>query len=158
MKKFLPFILPALAVILVVVFAYRFYQQRTAERLPTPEVTAGAEIEELSVAELEALEKMGRGVGNYETAKMTGDQGNGEIRFEKKNDKVYFTVTANLPESKEDYKLWLKQADAEKFVASKALTLGKAGLIAATAADANTLPLTVEVRLQEQVVLRGEVK
>lgn len=158
MKKFLPFALPVLAVILVVVFAYRFYQQRTAERLPVPEVTAGAEIEELSVAELEALEKMGRGVGNYETAKMTGDQGGGEVRFEKKDDKVYFTVTANLPETEEDYKLWLKQAGSEEFVASKVLNLGKAGLIVATAVDADALPLALEVRLQEQVVLQGEVK
>lgn len=158
MKKFLPFILPMAAVVLVVIFAYRFYRERTAERLPTPAVTAGAEIEELSVAELAALEKMGQGVGDYQTVALTGDQGVGEIRFEKKDNKVYFTVTVNLPESEIDYQLWLKPNQSADFVLSKVFTANKAGLIAATAVDDDALPLQVEVRLQEKTFFRGEIK
>lgn len=163
MKKFLPYILPALAVILVVVFAVRWYKNRTATPLDAPEVSAGAEIEELSVSELESLENMSRGLGKYESTKLASDQADtnstGEVRFEKKDNKVYFTVTANLPEIVAgNYQLWLKTAGSDQFVPSKPLTLGKAGLIAATALAQENLPVTLEVRLGDQVVLSGELK
>lgn len=71
MKKYLPFALPAAAVILVIFFAVRWYQERTAASLSTPEVTAGTEIEELSANELASLEQLSQG-GNYQTVALDG--------------------------------------------------------------------------------------
>ncbi len=162
MKKYLPFILPALAVAIVVFFAVRWYQQKTAASLPAPEISAGAEIEELSVAELESLEKMSRGVGNYESLDLSvtdnQSQAQGEVRFEKKENKVYFTISANLPDIKTGYRLWLKPNDSPEFYSSKVLTYGKGGWIVVTAVSQDKLPLSLEVRDGNSVVLRGELK
>lgn len=159
MKKYLPFALPAAAVILVIFFAVRWYQERTAASLSTPEVTAGTEIEELSANELASLEQLSQGTGNYQTVALEGSAGRGEIRFEKKDGKIYFTVTSNLPElSSGSYRLWLKTAQNQDFIASKILTLSKAGFIAATVVGADKLPLNLEVRQGETVLLTGELK
>ncbi len=159
MKKYLPFVLPAFAVILVLFFAIRWYQEKTAASLPTPEVSAGAEIEELSANELASLEKMSQGLGNYQTVALSGATGQGEVRFEKKDGKVYFTATVNLPElTNDNYRLWLKTAQSQIFVASKAFSFNKAGFVAATVVGADKLPLNLEVRLGEKVVLTGELQ
>ncbi len=159
MKKVLPFVLPIAAVLLVVFFASSWYKRRTAEKLATPEITAGAEIEELSVAELASLEKMSRGIGNYQTIKLKGDDLQGDLRYEKKDGKIFLTVTANLPESTADqYALWLKKNEETEFNHIKDFTLGKSGFWAATALNDESLPLQVEVRSGESVLLSGEVK
>lgn len=159
MKKFLPFVLPIAALLLVIFFVYRWYQQRTETNMPTPEVTAGAEIEELSVSELESLERMSRGVGNYQTAKLSGDEYEAEARYEKKDDKVYVTVTANVPEIVAGkYELWLKSGVATEFSKSKDLDLGKAGYWAAVVISEDNLPLEIEVRLENEVLATGKIE
>lgn len=159
MKKYLPFVLPALSVLLVLFFAIRWYQEKTTASLPTPEVSAGAEIEELSVNELASLEQMSQGIGNYQKVMLTGVNDSGEVRFEKKDGKIYFTVTANLAELTADtYRLWLKTAHSQEFVASKTFAFNKAGFVAATVVGADKLPLTLEVRQGETVVLSGQLQ
>ena len=158
MKKFLLIALPILAVIIVAVFGYNWYKQRTAERLSVPEVTAGTEIEELSTSELAALENLRRGVGDYQSVKMTGS-GVGEVRYEIKDGKVLFSVNANLPTDQEQiYHLWLKEAQATDFVQSKILEDTKGGLIASSAVAIDKLPIALEIRVGETVILRGEIQ
>lgn len=58
--------------------------------------------------------------------------------MKKDGKKIYFTVTSNLPElSSGSYRLWLKTAQNQDFIASKILTLSKAGFIAATVVGAD---------------------
>ena len=83
-KKYLPLILPTIAVLVLLFLGVRWYQNRTKTPLTPPEVTAGQEIENLSASELATLENLQKGMGNYKTIKMTGS-GIGEIRYESKN-------------------------------------------------------------------------
>jgi hypothetical protein len=158
MKKFFPFILPALVVIAIIYLGYQFYQKRTEERLTVPEVTAGTEIENLSASELALLENIQKGLGDYETIKMTGT-GIGEIRYEIRDGKVLFSVNANLPTGAgEIYTLYIKEASAPDFTTSKTLEEGKGGLFASAAVTIDKLPITIEIRQESAVVLRGEIQ
>lgn len=158
MKKFLPFVLPALVIIMIVYLGYQWYQKRVQDRIPVPEVTAGTEIENLSASELALLENMQKGVGNYETIKMTGS-GIGEIRYEIRDGKALFSVNANLPtDNNETYTLYIKEASAADFTPSKQLEESKGGLFVSVAVAIDKLPVAVEVRQGSTVVLSGEIQ
>ncbi len=158
MKKLLPFVLPTAALLFVIFLGFRWYKQRTQERLNVPEVSAGTEIEELSATELAALEKMSQGLGDFKVVKMTG-KGLGEIRYEIKDSKVFLSVNANLEtEAGQVYKLWFKENQANDFTASKVLVEKKGGLLATTVVSIDKLPIVVEVRLGSQVVLTGQIQ
>ncbi len=159
MKKFIPYIFPIIALIIVIVLAFNWYSNRTQEEIPTPPVSAGAEIEELSVSELEALDALGRGLGNFQTLDLIGQGGLGEVRYEKRDNQVFFTVVANLlaPDSG-NYQLFIKPAGAADFIASEHFTFGKAGYLAGTVLDLTQLPVEIQVRLADQVVLEGTLQ
>lgn len=158
MKKYLPLILPTIAVLVLLFLGVRWYQNRTKTPLTPPEVTAGQEIENLSASELATLENLQKGMGNYKTIKMTGS-GIGEIRYESKNGKVFFSVNANLAvDNNQVYTLYLKDALASDFVKTDTLSVGKGGLTASAAVSSDKLPLQIQVRLGEQVVLSGEIQ
>jgi hypothetical protein len=159
MKKVLPVLLPVLALIIVGVVAYRLYVRRTETRLQVPPVTAGTEIEELSAAELARLENLGKGVGDYEVVPMTCMSGMGEIRYEISENLVLYSVNANLPTSGgQVYELWLKENLATDFTKVKQLTENKGGLLVSGAVNKDDLPVILEVRRGEEILLTGEIQ
>lgn len=160
MKKYLSIGLPLVAILVIGFFAFRWYRERTAERLNVPEVTAGTEIENLSNSELEALAQQQKGLGNFKVLTMASEveEGQGEIRYEIKDDRVLFTVIANLDtHNHQTYQLWLKEALGTEFTASKLLVENKGGLQASTMVAVEKLPIMIEVRAGENTVLSGEI-
>jgi hypothetical protein len=158
MKKFLPFVLPALVVVVIIYLGYSWYSQQTEEKLTLPEVTAGTEIEELSASELATLENLQKGVGNYKVVEMAGS-GIGEIRYEIRDGKALFSVNANLATDQgEVYYLFTKEEGASEFIRGKRLEENKGGLFTSMAVAIDKLPITVQVRLGETVVLTGEIQ
>ncbi|MBQ6438388.1 hypothetical protein IJJ12_03345 [bacterium] len=161
MKKYLPFILPAAALVLVVYFGWRWYRSRNVENLPAPEVTAETPIATLPADERTALDKIARGLGNYQTSQMTPSlsEAMGEIRYEIVDGRVRFAVNANLPvDDGEVYRLFYKTAGSDDFQEGSTLSAGKGGLIASNAVSVDDLPLSVQVRLLDQVILEGQIQ
>ncbi|MDR0463317.1 MAG: hypothetical protein LBG64_03810 [Pseudomonadales bacterium] len=141
-KKLLPFVLPIIALVLVVMVVARWYSDRTEESMNIPELTEGLEIENLSETELTALENMRRGVGNFQTVAMTGVH-TGEIRYEVQGDSVVVSVIANLPEGTlgQRYVLWSRDAE-NNFVQISELQFLKGGFSAGLVVSIDRLPLT----------------
>ena len=159
MKKYLPFILPLAALFLVGFFGLRWYRQRTQEQLTVPDVTAGTEIENLSNSEQNTLNDLQNGTGNYKTVNMEGDNGTGEIRYEIKDGKALFSISANLPTGEgQIYYLYIKENGANDFVQSQVLQLTKGGLITSSAVTIDKLPIEIEIRLAGTTVLRGQIQ
>lgn len=157
MKKYLPLILPVLAAFVLIFLGFRWYKTRLNKPVAPPEISTGQEIENLSASEAATLEKLKKGTGNYQTATMTGS-GIGQLRYEYKNNKVYFSVNANLATNNGGtYTLYLKEAGANTFSKASILNENKGGLTASAALNQDKLPILVQVRLGEEVVLSGEI-
>lgn len=163
MKKFLPFVFPMAATVIVLLLAFRWYSARTQREAATP-MAEGVKIENLSESELKNVLS---GVGDVKTVNMTSEAAEavGNIRYETVDGKVRLSVTANLPELKEgQYQVWFKEANKEKAQPAFVLEPGKAGLIGSAAVSQDSLPLEVIVSKEllsdsemEQVVLKGTI-
>jgi len=65
------------------------------------------------------------------------------IRYEVKEDKVRFSVMANLPEPTTQYRVWLKETDGTAMREVFILTAGKGGYIGSAALPSELLPFEV---------------
>ena len=158
MKKYLPFILPVLALLLVAYFGWRWYRGLTTEEIAPPEVTAGTPIEDLSGDELARLEALRQGRGDFQTIKMeaTGDEALGEIRYQMADGKALFSLNANLPTNDNQiYHLYVKKNGQSDFQDVQTLSYEKGGLLASSSVSVEDLPAEIEVRLGTEVVLRA---
>lgn len=166
MKKVLPFVFPAIALLIIMFLAYRWYSLRTQR---TPEISRfgeGVEIENLSNDEQSSVL---RGVGDYKKVTLSAEDekatATGEVRYETSDDKVKFSVVANLPKpTKGSYQVWLKQVDGEVIKPAFSLQLLKGGYIGSAALDVDALPFEVVITQEEttdstpeHVLLRGVV-
>ncbi len=161
MKKYTPYIFPIVVVGIVFLLVFRWYNMRT-QQAEQQLFGEGVQIENLSEDEVrDAL----TGVGDYETIALTpaGDAQTvaGEIKYEIKDDRVRFTVSADLDQSEGPYQVWLKEADGEGNRLAFTLEEGKAGLFGSAALPAELLPFEVLVTKQstnmEDVLLRGSI-
>jgi hypothetical protein len=164
MKKFYPYILPTIALIIVGFLAYRWYDLRTQRDGEITPFAEGVEIENLSETE---ADRVIRGVGDFETAPLSGSgEAQGNIRYEIKDDKVSFSVTADLPELESgQYQVWLQDIDGKSRSKAFSLVMGKGGYMGSGALSADTVPFDVVVSQEntddseiEEVVLQGTVK
>ncbi len=175
MKRFTPFIFPIVVLLIVGFLTWRWYDlraERAAQRLDFGE---GVEIENLTDDE---RSEVTRGVGDFETVELerpAADDGSeplagtesatGVFRYEVQDNRVRFSVLANLPETLEgNYQVWLKQIDGEGVRRAFVLTLGKGGFEGSAAVSAELLPFEVLVTREltdddtvEDVILRGRV-
>ncbi|MBW7955290.1 hypothetical protein H3C66_01000 [Patescibacteria group bacterium] len=167
MKKYIPFIFPALALAIVVFLGYRWYTSQTAR--PTGQISdfgEGVEIEELSSEQLDKLKVTG--AQDVPSVNLTGDaEGVGQVRYEIADGKVAFTISAALPAPKagELYQVWLKDADSEDRQKAFVLEAGKGGYVGWGAVPEDTLPFEVIVTKEtnnddqlEEVQLRGTIQ
>jgi hypothetical protein len=161
MKKILPYIFPAVAVLLVIFLGYRWYSSQTAKSGEISPFGEGVQIEDLSTNDQTNLIK---GVGDYKTVELSGEgEAMGEIRYELKDGKARFSIMAYLPELTEgSYEVWLKKEGSEEVKKAFALEAGKGGFVGSAAIDESLLPVEVIVSRElrpdltlEQVVLRG---
>ncbi len=161
MKKYLPFVFPALALLVVMFLAYRWYQSRTADFTKPPAITEGAQIDELSTQELTRLQNTPP--KDLTTVKLEGKgDASGEVRYELRDGKVFLSLTANLPmlASLEEYQVWVSKltADGTLTGAQKAFVLedGKSGYMGSASLPEDMLPLMISVKKTSPRDIVGE--
>lgn len=147
MKKYIPFIFPALALAIVVFLGYRWYVSQTVKSNGRiSDFGEGVEIEELSTEQVDKLKV--NGASDLPTVNLTGEgEAIGQIRYERADGKVAFTVNADLPAPKsgEFYQVWLKEVDGEDKQKAFRLEVGKGGYVGWAAVSEETLPFQVVV-------------
>ncbi len=159
LQSLLPYLFPLIAVILVVVMFARWYKGKTADA-PVSLLDSQLEVESLSAQMQDSIIK---GATDYKMINMIGvDQAVGEVRYQIKDDKLSFTVTANLPSSKEDYAVWLSDVNgaAKKRVFN--LKYSKAGYVGSAMVSDDILPVKVLVSkasdlMLEDILLQAEI-
>lgn len=187
MKRYLPFIFPAAAVLVVVFLTYRWYSQNTTGVGQISEFAEGIEIEQLSDDEQSSV---ARGVGDIntvqlepvvqdesqsdesdESTEMTEESeiastASGQVRYEIADGRVRFSVAAALPTPESGYyQVWLKAVDSDAIRRAFVLEMSKGGYMGSAAISADTLPFEVLVSLESsetsspsQTLLRGVVQ
>ena len=150
LQNFLPYLFPLIAIILVVVMFARWYKGKTAEA-PVSLLDPQLEVESLPAQMQDSIIK---GATDYQMLNMMGvDQAVGELRYQIKDNKLSFTVTANLPSSKEDYAVWLADVNGEAKKRVFNLKYSKAGYIGSAMVPADVLPVKVLVSKASDLML-----
>ena len=162
MKKYTPYIFPLVVFAIIFMLVFRWYNLRS-ERMQYALLGEGVEIENLSQEEVADF----NGVGDYESVDLdsNNEETDGVIRYEVKDDKVRFSVMANLPESEDDYRVWLKSTDSNAMREVFTLEFAKGGYIGSAALPSELLPFEVIVSqndspemADENSLLRGMIK
>ena len=159
-KKFVPYIFPLLAFAFVVFMFVRWYSSRVAEQGESL-LSNDLEISSLTQEEEESII---RGTADFSTVEMMAvGEASGEIRYQLAEDKLNFTVTANLPDSNEAFAVWLKEIDGDARKKVFTLTYSKAGFIGSASVPTEVLPVEVVVStesdlLLEDAILRGIIE
>lgn len=151
LQNLLPYLFPSIAIIFVVIMFARWYKGKTAEA-PVSLLDSQLQVESLPK---EMQNSIIKGATDYEMLEMQGTgEAVGELRYQIKDDKLTFAVTANLPESKEDYAVWLADinGDAKKRVFN--LVYSKAGYVGSAIVQSNVLPVKVVVSKSSDLMLQ----
>jgi len=159
LQNFLPYVFPLIAIVLVVIMFTRWYKGKTVEA-PVSLLDSQLEVESLPAQMQDSIIK---GATDYKMLNMIGvEQAVGEVRYQIKDDKLSFTVTANLPSSKEEYAVWLSDMDgtAKKRVFN--LKDSKAGYVGSAMVSADILPIKILVSkasdlMLEDILLQAEI-
>jgi len=159
LQNLLPYLFPLIAIILVVVMFARWYKGKTAET-PVSLLDSQLEVESLPAQVQDSIIK---GATDYKMLNMIGvDQAVGELRYQIKDDKLSFTVTANLPNSKEEYAVWLTDSSGEAKKRVFNLKYSKAGYIGSAMVSDDVLPVKVSISkasdlMLEDILLQAEI-
>lgn len=170
MKKFLPFVFPAAALLIVAVLAFRWYSTQIQ---PVGEVgpatfAEGVQIEDLSTTE---QNQVMLGAGDYETVMLEPSSSSdsaemmGQVRYELADGKVKFSVMAGLPMLETGrYQVWLKSVESEALRKAFVLEFSKGGYLGSAAISEDVLPFEVILSQEsvddnslERVLLRGTI-
>ncbi len=167
MKKFIPFIFPAAAILIILILAFRWYSMRTSQTETPAPFAEGVEIENLTDTE---ENEVARGVGDYKSVEMSNSSENetdlGTIRYEIKDGKVRLSVLATLPELTDGgvYQVWFKEVNGEAIRKAFTLEMSKGGYIGSASISSEVLPFEVIVSKEmtqddtlEETVLSGTV-
>jgi len=163
-KRYLPYVFPVIALIIVLLLLFRWYSMNTQRQGDITPFGEGVEIENLS--EDEARQSL-RGVGDYKSVDLEGESdAMGQIRYEIVDDKVKFTVFANLPDLNAGfYQVWLREKGGAAIRQAFRLEPGKGGYMGSAAISADVLPFEVVVSQEmtpdnalEKVVMQGVIE
>ncbi len=146
MKKYTPFVFPTIALLIVVFLGYRWYSSQTKPVGQISDFAEGVKIEDLSAAEASKLRN--GGAKDLPSVELKGTaEATGQVRYEIKDGRVSFTVTADVPKvtGKDFYQVWLKQVNGESKKKAFVLDDSKAGYMGSAAVSAETLPFEVIV-------------
>jgi hypothetical protein len=98
MQKLLPYVFPAIVLLIVIGLGYRWYALRTARDGKVSPFAQTVSVENLSQDDAARILK---GVGDLKTAELSGlGAAAGQVRYEIKDGKVRFSVSADLPAPK----------------------------------------------------------
>ncbi|MCL2110200.1 hypothetical protein FWH30_01295 [Microgenomates group bacterium] len=169
-KEFLPFVLPLLAIVVVIFLGWQWISLRTKDEGVVPETSEKIEITEISADEQAKLDNIAKGLGDFRTSVLTQKSlslvGAAQVRYDFEGDKVYANVIANLPSPAAGtyYQVYLKEGGSEEWQKSEALALSKSGYLAQFVSAAGKLPIGVRVTLEsagtpagENVLFEGEI-
>jgi len=155
-KMFLPYVLPAIVLLIVLGLGYRWYSLRTQRDGQVSPFAETVNVENLTQAEATSLLK---GVKDLKTAELTGvGDTTGQARYEIKDGKVRFSVSADLPKPKTGaYQVWVKEIGSEAKKEAFKLELGKGGYIGSAAVSEASLPFELVVTNGETQILSGQI-
>ena len=163
MQKYTPYVFPLVVLGIVFLLVFRWYTLR-AERSEYALLGEGVEIENLSQEE---MVNSITGVGDYESVELAAENPDdtGVVRYEIKDDKVRFSVLANLPAPTTEYRVWLRSPDGTAMREVFTLVEGKGGYIGSAALPSELLPFEMIVSesadaatANEEYVLRGTIE
>ncbi len=163
MQKYTPYVFPLVVLGVVFLLVFRWYTLR-AERSEYALLGEGVTIENLSQEEMVNSIK---GVGDYKSIDLASESPdtNGVVRYELKDDKVRFSVMANLPAPTTEYRVWLRSTDGTAMREVFTLVEGKGGYIGSAALPSELLPFEMIVSessdaqtANEEYVLRGTIE
>ena len=150
--KYLPFLLPVLAIIVMIFLAWRWYAMQTKTEVMVPPTSPKIEIESLNSDDQALLTQLSKGQGDYQTTKMTIVNANETIgiatlRYEIQEDITLVSIFADLESlgEEEKYQVWLSPAGTDEWQPSDLLVLQKAGYIASLAVKTEVLPMKIKI-------------
>lgn len=143
MNKYLPFVFPFAASVIVLFLAMRWFSMQTDR---PGEINEGVQIEDLTAAEEDTIL---RGAGDFKQTDLQGEEAQGDVRYEIADERVRFSVMADLPEPEAGfYQVWIVSGDTP----SKAfrLEMSKGGFAGTAAVAQTALPFQVIVSQEQQ--------
>ncbi len=164
LKKYYPFIVPTIALLLVIFLAFRWYNLRTQRDDSSGQTQV--EIENLTEEEVDIVQ----GADDVSTVPLEseGEQiVSGRVRYTIQDERVLLNVSAELEQQEANtYQVWIRpegQDDAQKALI---LDYGKGGYIGSAALSTEKLPLEIiiseEMNAEDEQVeiplLRGVVE
>ena len=147
LKKYYPFIFPAIALIIVAFLAFRWYNLRTQR----DQVAEQSEVQIENLTEEE--QQIVQGTDGAETVDLEGEEGQtGEVRYSLSDGRVLFSVNANLEDVElGGYQVWLQPKGADQMQKAFILDRSKGGLMGSGAVSQDLLPFEVIVSREENL-------
>jgi hypothetical protein len=156
MQKLLPYLLPAVVLLIVIGLGYRWYSLRTQRDGKVSPFAESVVVENLTQDDANRILK---GVGDLKTAELTGNGDvTGQARYEIKDGKVRFSINADLPTPKQgSYQVWIKEIGSEARKMAFVLEMGKGGYVGSASVPEATLPFELVVTSGDTQVLSGRI-
>ena len=162
MKQLTPYIFPAVAILIVVVLVFRWYRLNTQTPGSLPDFGEQVQVEDVNEAQASIL----NGAEDFSSVPMqVGEEveGTGEIRYEQVEDRVVFSVTADLPELETgEYQVWLRDISGQSVKPVYTLSMSKGGYRGTASFSSSALPIEVVVSQETEpatqpteILLRG---
>ncbi len=147
MQKYTTYIFPLVVFSVIFLLIYRWHNLQQQE-LEGNLFAEGVQIENLSEEE---LANSLNGVGDYKTIELQAndEDAKGVVRYELADEKVRFSVVANLPEIDDGYRVWLKEVNGDAMREVFSLELGKGGYIGSAVLPQELLPFEVVVTTKD---------
>ncbi len=166
MKKYLPYIFPAIAVLVIIGLAFRWSAVRNADQGQVSDFGQSIQVEELSDEQNQARLSRVEDLDSVQLDNQTDEPGAAEVRYEVVDGTVEFTVFGNLPDSDATYQVWIGETAGEGVKKAFALKPGKAGYMASGSVTAESLPFDIIISEEsnaaddslEEIILRGTVE
>ncbi len=143
LKKYYPFIVPTISLLLVLFLAFRWYSLRTDRDL-NDDINQ-VEIENLTQDEVELVQGV-EDVSTVDLEQEGEELASGQVRYKIEDDRTLINVTAVLPEEGDDadYQVWFI-ASGKRAQQAFSLELTKAGYVGSASVPIDQLPLEVVV-------------
>lgn len=163
LKKYYPFIVPTIALLLVIFLAFRWYNLRTQREDMTME-------NDIEIETLTPEEELGiiQGTEDVSTVPLDSEVDEpvlGQVRYRIEDERILLSVSADLPEE-EQYQVWIRAEDEEMPRRAFELSFNKAGFTGSGSLSTELLPFEVIITqepsdletVMDQALLKGMVQ
>ncbi len=163
LKKYYPFIIPAISLFLVLFLAFRWYNLRIQRDNDLD--TDGVDIEDLTEEDEIVI-----GTPDATTVTLEPEEeepASGQVRYRLTDDRLLFSVAADLPKEEAAlYQTWVSTDEQEAFQKAFTLEYSKGGYTGSASVSQDQLPLEIVVSRQsdpeveeiERELLRGVIE